>query len=41
MQYASAEGICLGTYCYEDTLFDGLVVQEEKDYITRLVCEIV
>ena len=41
VQYADIHGIRLGTYCYEDTLFDGLVVQEEADYITRLVCEIV
>ena len=40
VQYASAQEIVLGAHCYEDTLFDGLVVQEERDAVTRLVCEI-
>lgn len=40
VQYAAAQGIVLGAHCYEDTLFDGLVVQEERDAVTRLVCEI-
>ena len=40
IKYAKEQNITLGTYCYEDTIFDRLVVQEEKDSITRLVYEI-
>ncbi len=41
VKYAEEHEIQLGTYCYEDTMFDRLVVQDETDYITRLVYEIV
>lgn len=40
LQYASENKIELTEYFYEDYLLDGLAVQREEEYLTRIICRL-
>lgn len=40
LQYAKEHELILGGYFYEDGVLDSLTVQEEKDYVCRISCQV-
>lgn len=40
LAYVKEHGITLGKYSYEDGLVDGMTVEREEEYITKISCEI-
>ena len=40
LDYVKEYGITLGKYSYEDGLVDGMTVEREEEYITKISCEI-
>ena len=40
VHYAKEHKLVLSEYFYEDGVLDSLTVQEEKDYVCRISCQV-